>query len=223
MAALAEFLRILLSEGRAIVRGPPPPGRGQSAEVSQLLRRAHASYRLQIAGPPLEFDEEVALAAAELVRQACWFLVSRSQPPEELERHLVMPAAPRFAAQHLSADLLLRYLPQVHRRARAMNPADRLTILLAKVLRQWPLSGVLAAVEEGPLLPLDFGGHPGLWMLYAERLAAHEKPAWIPEGPGLAYAELVWRALGKDPAALHPTRPLAHALGGGEEGDKARE
>ena len=70
--------------------------------------------------------------------------------------------------------------------------------ILAKVLREWPLSGVLSEVNEGPLTPLEFQGHPGLWMCYAERLARHEKPDWLPTGTGLEYVELVWQEMGKD-------------------------
>jgi len=113
-----------------------------------------------------------------------------------------MPGAPDAPAAHLSADLVLRFLPQVHRRARALDPADPLVMILERVLRQWPLSGVLADVLEGPVTPPDFGGHAGLLFLYAERLARHEKPAWLPTGPGREYAEVVWAELGKDATLL---------------------
>jgi hypothetical protein len=223
MSALVEFLRILLEEGRVMLRDPPQPGKARDATAADLLRRAYATHRLAVAGPPIEYAEATALAAGELVRQACWFLVSHDQPAAELDRRLVMPAAPRSPADHLSADLVLRYLPQVHRRARAIDPADRLTTLLEAVLRRWPLSGVLSAVDERPEGPLDFGGHRGLQMLYAERLAQNEKPAWVPEGPGFEYVELVWADLGNDVGALVRGRQTAAAQGKLEEGDDAGE
>jgi hypothetical protein len=202
MSALAEFLQVLLYEGKVVLRDRPQPSTGRQPEVIELLGRAYADYQLQVARPPLDFDGPIALAAAELVRQASWFLVSHEQPPEELDRRLTMPGPPRSAAQHLSADLVLRLLPQVHRRARAIDPADPLPGLLATVLRQWPLSGVLSEVEEGPTAGLDFHGHPGLMLLYAERLACHEKPAWVPDGSGFEYVDLVWREMGKDASLL---------------------
>jgi hypothetical protein len=163
------------------------------------------------------------VAAGELVRQACWFLVRHDQPPEVLDQRLVMPAGPRSPADHLSADLVFRFLPQIHRRARALDPADRLTTLLETVLRRWPLSGVLSTVDQGPEWPLNFGGHRGLQMLYAERLAQNEKPAWIPAGSGFEYVELVWAELGKDAAALVRGRQAAALPGKLEEGDDAGE
>jgi hypothetical protein len=198
MSQLAEFLDTLLHEGRAVMRGHPDNVDFQDPPTARLLEKAYSTYRLSVAGPLLDFSPGPAQAAAVLVCNACWFLVSRDEPESELERLLAMPGPPRSPGEHLSADLVLRFLPQVHRRAKAHNPGDKLTALLGKVLRRWPLSGVLADIDEVPLTPLTFGGHPGLLMLYAERLAQHEKPAWIPSGPALAYVELVYADLGKD-------------------------
>src|SRR5438093_406611 len=58
--------------------------------------------------------------------------------------------------------------------------------------RRWPLSGVLADIDEPPLLPVDLGGHPGLLLLYAERLARQRRPAWVADGPAREYIELVF-------------------------------
>src|SRR5205085_1821946 len=84
-----------------------------------------------------------------------------------------------------------RFVPGVYHRARALDPADALAAGLARLLRLWPLSGVLADLEEGPLTPPTLGGHPGLLLLYAERLADHFRPAWLPEGPAGDYFDLV--------------------------------
>jgi hypothetical protein len=52
---------------------------------------------------------------------------------------------------------------------------------------------VLSDVEQAPLVPLEFGGHPGLLLLYAERLIGNDRPSWRPMRPGPAwdYYELV--------------------------------
>ncbi len=197
MSSRAHFFRQLLRNGSAVLRDPPTPTLARDAELEKVLQSAYADYSLDIAGPPLAFDEPTALAAAGVVEQACWALVSQTLPVHELEQRLQMPAPPRTAAQHLSADLLLRYLPQVHRRTQARDETDPLVQFVEKVLRQWPLSGVLANIEDGPETALGFGGHPGVMLLYAERLAGHENPAWFPGGESAAYVELVWTQLGK--------------------------
>jgi hypothetical protein len=198
-----QFLQKLLREGLVRFSIRPSSDHEDDSSAVRLLEDAYCSYRLQVAGPLLAFDPAIALAAGRLVQWACWFLVSRSEPESEVTKRLLMSAQPSLPTHHLSADLLFRYLPQVHRRAQALYPADPLPQLLAKLLREWPLSGVLSQVEEGPVdTRLEFGGHSGLIMLYAERLARHEKPAWFPIGAATESVELVWQEMGKDTAAL---------------------
>ncbi len=207
MSALTEFVRCLLDQGEAILKGRPDSSQRQQEAATAYLREAFANYRLEIAGPLLEFDAATAVAASQLLWHACWFLVNRSEPKEVLEQRLVMPKRPTTAAQHLSADLVLRYLPQVHRRARALTPGDVLVSLLGQVLRQWPLSGVLSEVDEEPTTDLDFGGHPGLMLLYAERLAGKEKPKWLPRGQALETVQLVFHEMNKEGPVLAQGRP----------------
>jgi hypothetical protein len=218
VSPLAEFLLPLLREGRVVVRARPPEPAGRSAAALDILRAAYADYCLTLAGPPLDFQAETTVAAADLLRHACWFLADRGQTEEDMEKGLVMPKPPGSAAEHLSADLLLRFVPQLHRRARALDPADRLTGLLATLMRHWPLAGVLSSVEEEPLTPPEFDGHDGLLLLYAERWASNPKPAWLPRGRGFEYLELVWGELGKDPAELPRPEMLAAAAVTAERG-----
>ena len=186
MDSFASFLDCLFSQGavrfRASCRCPI------LRRLSTYSKSAYTAYALDVAGPAVPFDPPTALAAAKVVQQACWFLVCRDEPDEAIDKGLALPGPPSSAAQHLSADLTLCYLSQIHRRAFALGPEDRLTNRLAvELLRQWPLSGVLSTVLEHAEGDLEFGGHKGLLLLYAERLLVNEKPAWIPSGRGLEY------------------------------------
>ncbi|HZW30262.1 MAG TPA: hypothetical protein VFF52_06100 [Isosphaeraceae bacterium] len=181
MAAFQDFLAQLLGEGRIIFRSARAPDDRPAEPDLTLLAQSFATHALTVAGPPIEFEARVACAAAELVRQASWALINHQDRLADLKRRVVMPGSPATPAQHLSADLLLRYLPQILKRARGLDPSDPLVGLLAPVLRRWPLSGILSDVEEGPLVSLDFAGHRGLQLLYAERLADHDRPAWRPD------------------------------------------
>jgi hypothetical protein len=200
MKDFVGFLAGLFQQGRISFPGRPVPLNTAAvmaaSEVRGLLEGAFATYQLDIAGTPVALDAALACAAAEVVRQASWALVSHQDRLDDLEERLRLPHGPASPSQHLSADLMLRYLPQVHRRARALDPADLLVGLLERVLRQWPLSGVLAGLDEEPTASLDFGGHEGLLLLYAERLALAESrramPAWRPAtGRPLEYLKLV--------------------------------
>jgi hypothetical protein len=196
MNGFLQFVRPLLEQGHALLRERPRITPADLPSVASFLAAAHAGARLDVAGPLLPFDEPAALAAAECVWWACWFLVNRNEPADDVERVLKLPLPPRSAAAHLSGDLLLRFLPAIHRRARALAPDDLLTRWCENLLRQWPLSGVLADIGEAPTTTLDFAGHPGLLLLYAERLADHLRPAWVPSGPGCQQVELVFAERG---------------------------
>jgi hypothetical protein len=188
---LTDFLQRLLSEGSVVLRERPVTQPAERGAAVAWLRSAFAEYRLDVAGPLLPFDETVALKAAACCRSACWFLVDHSAEDAEVQAEVKMPDPSGDPAQHLSADLVLRFVPQVYHRARAVAVDDVLTRRLAAICRQWPLSGVLADIEQEPTTPLDFGGHPGLQLLYAERFAKHQRPGWLPRGGAEEYINLV--------------------------------
>lgn len=197
MDSLERFCSRLLNEGRVVFDEPPvAPARDRDGAAA-FLSRAFSVERMRIAGTSIAYDPDVAVEAAELVRHACWALVCHDEPAEALGVRLSMRHAPKTAGAHLSADLTLRYLPDVLRRVRALTPTDSLVALLSTTLRQWPLSGVLSDVREPPLSPLDFGGHDGLMLLYAERLAARAKATWVPRGRAGEFAALVFQETGR--------------------------
>jgi hypothetical protein len=187
MPALAKFLHGLFEEGRIVLDGRPVTLESERAAALAVLTAEFESHRLDVAGEPIPFDPATSLIAGGLIRQVGWFLVNRSEPVEVMERSLVMPRAPKSASEHLSADLVFRFLP---------------SIFLKDLLKAWPLSGVLSDLVEGPESVGDLGGHPGLWMLYAERLAISEKPEWMVQGAARGHVELVFQGLGKGSSPL---------------------
>lgn len=198
---LAEWLQPLLTEGKILLDHPVGFDEKKDAAACSVLEWAYREHAQEIAGPPLDFAPKVALAAARFLARASWFLVSRGETSAAVAvlLRLTNPAVP---ADHLNGDMLLRFLPQLHQRAFALNSADILTRRITEVLRCWPLSGALANLDEAPLGSVSFGRHRGLQLLYAERLADHFKPAWVPPNPDRQYVELVWEELGKDPSVL---------------------
>ena len=83
------------------------------------------------------------------VASACWALVNHDERPEDLAPRLSMSRLPRTPAHHLSADLVLRYLPQVHRRARAIGgnqSQDELPLAIGMADRSGGRG--LSAIEE---------------------------------------------------------------------------
>jgi hypothetical protein len=203
--ALAPFLEHLFATGQA--KFIEPPDADDVRDVQSVLRRAFAEYRLEVAGPPIDFDPDAAMAAALVMARGCWFVVSRDESPEVVEAVLAPLASPKTAAGHLSIDLTLRYAATVYRRANAQNPEDELPARLAETLRGCPLSGVLADIADAPIGDLTFAGHRGLELLYAERLADHFRLTWLPpEGRSREAVEWVFQQQGKK---LPPTSGAA--------------
>jgi hypothetical protein len=204
MAEFVDFLKRLFEDGTVSLRNRPGIAAAERLPAHDVLVAAFADHALDVAEPVIEFDALLALAAAERVWWASWFLVQHAEPPAEVEQCLPPLERPTTAAQHLSGDLVLRFLPHVYRRARMRDLGDVLTRWLAQTLREWPLTGVLADIDEPPLTPIELDQHPGLLLLYAERLAEHPRPAWMPRDSALQYVELVFaeRGLRVPPAAL---------------------
>src|SRR6516164_1327234 len=119
--SLAEFLPPLLEYGEVRFRRRPTSSPADTDQARSILEEAYANHRLEIAGPLLPIDGATALSAARVVQMACWFLVNRDEPDEEVKQALHLPAPPNSAAAHLSADLVLRFATHIHRRARALR------------------------------------------------------------------------------------------------------
>jgi MoxR-vWA-beta-propeller ternary system domain bpX4 len=205
MSPLLEFARRVVDQGELILKGPPAFSSKDDAAATPFLEQAFLEYRLEVAGPLIEFDCASALKAARVLAYAAWFFLNRSEPNERLAEMLYFPKKPVTASEHLSADLLLCYVPQIHRRAQARAPGDFLVERLGEILHQWPLSGVLSDVHEAPTTELDLGCHAGLWLLYAERLALHPRASWFARGPAWEYVELVFRERGQEKLLVSAT------------------
>ncbi len=158
MTAFHEFLTQLLDQGKIVFRSATAPHDRASARGVAILAEAFETTGLSVAGPRITFDPSSRLRGG------------RARPAGELGPGLPRRTrgrsgeatedawlAGRLRRTTSPADLMLRYLPQILRRARGLDPSDPLVELLANILRRWPLSGVLSDVDEGS------AGSLGLW------------------------------------------------------------
>lgn len=170
-----DWLARLLLHGEASFASRPVVDSRVNPEVLADLHSAFRRHALDVPGPAIAFDPVTAVRSAHTVAAACWRLVSGEAEPE-----FDLKGEPETASEHLSADLTLRFLPPVYRRARAQAADGPLTAALDQLLRTWPLTGVLADLGGKPATSPDGAGHFGLQMLYAERYAATRRPGWLP-------------------------------------------
>ena len=99
--------------GEDRIRGAAPRG------IRWRIRRRGRSLfgplrftRLATAGPPLDYCEETAAQAAQILQSAAWYFVSNAGTTEEMERVFAFAKESHSPSEHLSADL--RCIPVVH-------------------------------------------------------------------------------------------------------------
>ena len=186
MGSLDRFLAGLLDEGRAVLRDPPEISltHADRDEATPRLAAAYATHALDVAGPPIPFRPEVAAEVAHWFQWVCWFVVDHNAPAEMTATALTLRLRPVSASDHLSADLILRFVPPLRRRLAARADGDVLPGLIEGVVRSWPLSYALLNRDGPPPDPGALGDHPGLWLLCAERLQQSARPGLaLPTGP----------------------------------------
>ena len=206
MSPFIDWITRVLNEGESVQVGPPLEVAAERGPLHALLATAFNAQALDVAGSPISFDERTARAAAYLLARACWRLVA---PEGDEPLPLELDAEPLSPSAHLSADVTLRFLPAVLHRAALRDAAGELVAEIERVLRAWPLSGVLADLDGTPTTAPEFGGHLGLQLLYAERLARTGRPGWVPlQGTARECAERAFRERGKPvPIPLPPEQP----------------
>ncbi|HEY1191974.1 MAG TPA: hypothetical protein VGE74_30370, partial [Gemmata sp.] len=206
MHQFRSWLDRVLAAGESVQDAPPRLAPAEYPAVTDRLRAAFDVHALDVPGTPLDFDPDAALRAATALARACWALVS-AEGHEPLA--LGAPATP---AANLSADVTLQFLPAAYRRARGRAPNGPLATEIERVLRAWPLSGVLADLDGAPGTEPDFGGHRGLQRLYAERLALTGRAGWVPRTePARAWAECAFAERGALMPESLPTKEDAGA------------
>lgn len=206
MTTFRSWLSRVLAHGESVLDEPPHLVPAERPAVLDELRSAFERHALDVAGPPIPFDPEVAAMAATALARACWLLVG---DPEDGQIAIGLATEPSSPAAHLSADVTLRFLPAVYRRARLREPDGALASEVDRLLRRWSLSGVLADLDGEPATPPEFGGHDGLQLLYAERLVVTGRAGWLPQaGPAREWVERVFFERGK-PLPASPAKETA--------------
>lgn len=188
----ADLWQALFFGGRLVLEErPSSEWLGRSA-VRRVLREAHQVELRALSNPNLPWDEEMGLSALQFLMTSAWLVLK----PAEAEA-MASPPVPEADHQHLAADLSFRFLPRVLSLAQRRKSATMVMKSVAGVLASFPYSGVLADLDEPPLVVPEFKV-PALQMRYAERWCVHPKASWLPTGKGYEYVEYVWADLGRD-------------------------
>ena len=160
------FVQSLLESGRVTVPNDDSPPENLDQAVAELDRAA----RLEMAFDPPALSVPVAAWALRLLYTACQALVFREIEGDTVRPALAQPCpevpSPRAC---YSADLSLRYVPDLIALARGIAPDDPLVAGLTGLARAWPLSSIGVA-DLGEVDPAPFLDHPSLRQLYVDRI-----------------------------------------------------
>jgi MoxR-vWA-beta-propeller ternary system protein len=173
--SLPVFLRALFDHGRVQVAAPTEKvTRQDEQEAEEALREPDAALRLEGPGQLPELNMAVAMWAAKTCFGACQLIVFR-QLDEQAIGELLPAAFPPSdpPSRHWSADLTLRFLPDLLRHASVASEEDPLLRHLRSLASQWPLSSV--GIEEiAPEHIEELAASPPLLQLYVDRILARK-------------------------------------------------
>jgi hypothetical protein len=163
------------------------------AEVVAFLANEYAVERLDYPGTAPDFEAGAALWAARTVYMAAQLVLYRQQPPHDLPA--LLPALrPISAAAVLSADLTLRFLPDIRQLLARIDPDDPLLPLLDKHLWQWHFSGIALPTTHADLDLSLVLADTCLRLRYTDRLIAYRRQ---PDSALWPLQESIDRAMGQ--------------------------
>ena len=161
-----DFVRSLVETGHVRV----PPDEAAPKNVEEAVRELDGAARLELAFEPPALDPAAGAWALMRLYRACQALVFREIDASAVSHALGAPCPlPPSPAVCYSADLSLRYLPDVLSLARGIAPEDPLVAGLTVLAKAWPLSSVgVGGLDAAD--PAAFIDHAGLRQLYVDRI-----------------------------------------------------
>ena len=166
---LSDFVTCLWDNGKVRTSSDELSAADKTAAV-ELLADFERLGRLEFPTDPPTFSADVALWAANVLYDACHFVVHRDDDEHHLRTALSLSCPESSnAGTHYSADLIFRFLPDVIRLARVASQNDPLVGELVKLANQWPLSSVgvpgLREIDDNVILSC-----PCLARVYIDRM-----------------------------------------------------
>ncbi|MGB0523597.1 MAG: hypothetical protein ACPGJS_11590 [Flammeovirgaceae bacterium] len=142
----------------------------QQQEVITYLQLFYESESLNYPYEAPAFDADAALWAAHTVYIACQLILYRENKEADLVQ--LLPHYPNdiSASAILSADVCLRFMPDLISQIAAIDPADALIQLLEVHLTAWHYSGINYALDLDQLSFTSIQENPCLMQLYTDRI-----------------------------------------------------
>jgi hypothetical protein len=144
-------------------------------EVVEFLKAEYVSESNDYPYSPPDYSPGAALWAARTFYISAQLLLNRENREADLEGLLQPYQYERSSSAMLSADLLLRFLPDLIQHLKTVDPIDKLPEILESHLKDWHYSGISYPL---PVHELDFTAiksNPCLFQLYVDRIIEYRK------------------------------------------------
>lgn len=146
----------------------------ETVQVVEFLRLMYDTESLDFPHDPVVFDGEAALWSAKTIYCAAQLILYRQHSPLELSKMLPAYQGRIDASSILSADLMLRFLPDLITNLASIDLDDALIAILQKILETWHYSGLkmelnIAVLDFNPMLQ-----NQCLMQLYLDRIVQYK-------------------------------------------------
>ena len=175
----------------------------EEQEVDTFLESEFENERLEFLSDQIDYESETAVWAAKILYRSAQLYLIRKDTDKNLER-LIQPFKGKMNVPAiLSADLSLRFLPQIISALQNADPEDVLIKMLENILNQFHYSGIGFDLDLGKINWEEELKHKTYTKLYLERIV--EKKAYkLAEIPYInqlltaefgMYKDVFWREL----------------------------
>lgn len=120
------------------------------------------------------FDAEAALWGAKTIYAAAGVLLDRNQNNNELELLFPQYEGNIDAGSILSADLCLRFLPNILFPLKRIDIEDKVISLLEDILATWHFSGINYQLDYSKINFTTISDHACMYQLYCDRIIQYK-------------------------------------------------
>jgi hypothetical protein len=167
---LTDFISDLINKGEVTVASSIAPFTAEDIRMATVhLQQYYEDDCHEMPGIPPDFDEGAALWAAGYLYRVTQFILLRNLDETVIREQLSPYSGLHTPTVIYSADLTLRYLPDLFRLAKGIAPDDLLVKQMQDTAGQWPFS--VAALAT--VIPEDLSvvlQHPSLQRAYTDRI-----------------------------------------------------
>jgi hypothetical protein len=147
----------------------------EEAQCSEYLREAYLSESLGYPRTPPSYNADAGMWAAKTVYTAAQLILYREEKAEKLAGFFAEYSGKLDVSAILSADLCLRFVPNMLTQLKLIDPEDPLNGILENLLYQWHYSGVLSPLDVSRLDFSVYEKDACLLQMYVNRVTGYKK------------------------------------------------